>query len=98
VITQPIHPSQKVIEKNDFRRHFIVELKVIPTYELTMLIMGWRSVVEVLQPISLRQKFWNCINGQSKNFQEVVKNNSESFPHIKASRLLRRYLSSKFPS
>jgi len=34
---QPIHTSQKVIEK----RIIIVELEIIPTYELTMLIMGW---------------------------------------------------------
>jgi len=53
VITQPIHPSQKVTEKKD---HFIVELKVIPTYELTMLIMGWGPAVEVIRPTSLRQE------------------------------------------
>jgi predicted DNA-binding transcriptional regulator YafY len=53
VITQPIHSSQKVTEKKD---HFIVELKVIPTYELTMLIMGWGPAVEVIQPKSLRQE------------------------------------------
>jgi predicted DNA-binding transcriptional regulator YafY len=53
VITQPIHPSQKVIEKKD---NFIVELKIIPTYELTMLIMGWGPDVEVIQPLSLKKE------------------------------------------
>lgn len=55
VITQPIHPSQKVIEKKD---HFIVELKIIPTYELTMLIMGWGPNVEVIQPLSLKKEIF----------------------------------------
>lgn len=53
VITQPIHSSQKVFEKKD---HFIVELKVIPTYELIMLIMGWGPEVEVIRPESLRKE------------------------------------------
>jgi predicted DNA-binding transcriptional regulator YafY len=42
-----------VIEKKD---HFIVELKIIPTYELTMLIMGWGPNVEVIQPLSLKKE------------------------------------------
>lgn len=55
VITQPIHSSQKVIEKKD---HFIVELRVIPTYELIMLIMGWGPEVEVIQPKSLKSRIF----------------------------------------
>ncbi len=53
VITQPIHSSQKVKKKKD---HFIVELNVIPTYELTMLIMGWGPEVEVIKPVALREE------------------------------------------
>ncbi len=52
VITQPIHPSQKVTWNED---HVIVELHIIPTYELTMLIMSWAYEVEVLQPQNLRK-------------------------------------------
>ena len=55
VITQPIHSSQKVTEKKD---HFIVELNVIPTYELTMLIMGWGPEAEVIKPTSLRSRIF----------------------------------------
>jgi predicted DNA-binding transcriptional regulator YafY len=51
VITQPIHASQTVIRKKD---HFIIELNVIPTYELTMMIMGWGPEVEVIRPKSLK--------------------------------------------
>jgi len=55
VITQPIHSSQKVTEKKD---HFIVELNVIPTYELTMLIMGWGPEAEVIRPKSLKSRIF----------------------------------------
>ena len=47
--------SQKVIEKKD---HFLVELKIIPTYELTMLIMGWGPEVEVMQPKHLKKQIF----------------------------------------
>jgi predicted DNA-binding transcriptional regulator YafY len=33
-----------------------VQLKVIPTYELTNLIMGWGPDVEVIQPVALRKE------------------------------------------
>ena len=52
VITQPIHASQKVKMKKD---HAIVELTVVPTYELTMLLMGWGPEVEVLKPLKYRE-------------------------------------------
>jgi predicted DNA-binding transcriptional regulator YafY len=50
VITQPIHESQKVIMK---KNHALVEIKVIPTYELRMLILGYGPDVEVLKPVTL---------------------------------------------
>jgi predicted DNA-binding transcriptional regulator YafY len=53
VITQPIHSSQKVTMKKD---HAMVELKVIPTYELTQMIMGWGPEVEVMKPKGLREE------------------------------------------
>ena len=53
VITQPIHSSQNVEMKDD---HAVVNLEVVPTYELIMLIMGWGPEVEVLKPASLRKE------------------------------------------
>ncbi len=53
VITQPIHSSQKVTMKRD---HALVEMKVIPTYELTQMIMGWGPEVEVIQPKGLKEE------------------------------------------
>ena len=68
VITQPIHSSQRVMEKKD---HFLVELTVIPTYELTMLIMGWGPAVEVIQPKSLRQEIFEL------HKQSIEKNHND---------------------
>jgi len=65
VITQPIHSSQKVTEK---KGHFIVELKVIPTYELIMLIMGWGPEVEVIQPKSLKSRIFELHKKCTENF------------------------------
>ncbi len=42
---------QKVTMKKD---HALVELKVIPTYELTQMIMGWGPEMEVIQPKGLK--------------------------------------------
>jgi predicted DNA-binding transcriptional regulator YafY len=55
VITQPIHPSQRVTMRKD-DDYATVELKVIPTYELRMLILGWGPDVEVIQPVALRKE------------------------------------------
>jgi predicted DNA-binding transcriptional regulator YafY len=53
VITQPIHPSQKETKKKD---HFIIELNVIPTYELKSLILSWGPEVEVMKPKALKEE------------------------------------------
>jgi predicted DNA-binding transcriptional regulator YafY len=53
VITQPIHSSQKVTMKKD---HALVELMVVPTYELKNMIMGWGPEVEVIRPAALRNE------------------------------------------
>jgi predicted DNA-binding transcriptional regulator YafY len=55
VITQPIHSSQKVREKKD---HFLIEINVVPTYELIMLIMSWGPEVEVIRPKSLKDRIF----------------------------------------
>jgi predicted DNA-binding transcriptional regulator YafY len=57
VITQPIHSSQLVSMKED-DDYATVQLKVIPTYELTNLIMGWGPDVEVIQPVALRKEIF----------------------------------------
>jgi predicted DNA-binding transcriptional regulator YafY len=66
VITQPIHPSQRVTMRKD-DDYATVELKVIPTYELRMLILGWGPDVEVMQPAALKKEIMKlhqeCIDG-----------------------------------
>lgn len=62
VITQPIHSSQVVKMKKD---HALIELTVVPTYELIMLLMGWGPEVEVIKPKKFREeilkKYQQCL-------------------------------------
>jgi predicted DNA-binding transcriptional regulator YafY len=52
--TKPIHGSQKIKEQNsDFT---IIELLLVPNYELEALIFSHADRIEVLQPESLRQR------------------------------------------
>ena len=68
VITQPIHPSQKVIERKD---HFLIELNVIPTYELTRMIFSWGPEVEVLKPESLRKQIISRYKSAIENYEKA---------------------------
>ncbi|MDD3877954.1 MAG: WYL domain-containing protein [Bacteroidales bacterium] len=54
VLTKPFHHSQKIIEKTDLGTTFSIE--VIPNYELEREFIGFGEFLEVLQPISLREK------------------------------------------
>ena len=65
VITQPIHHSQKVKVKND---HVIIELHIVPTYELTMLIMSWGWEVQVLEPQGLRELIRHRLQESAKRY------------------------------
>lgn len=51
--TKPLHGSQK-IKMND--GEYIVEIEVIPNYELESLILSYGDAIEVLAPESLRNK------------------------------------------
>jgi predicted DNA-binding transcriptional regulator YafY len=54
ILTKPLHPSQQVLEKN--REGIIVQIHVIPNYELERLILGFGSSLEVIAPTSLRKR------------------------------------------
>lgn len=55
--SQPWHQSQKII--TDSKKEFIIELNVIPSYELRSQILGYGSTVEVLKPADLRKQIIN---------------------------------------
>lgn len=54
VISKPIHPSQKTIQKTD--KYYLLSLDLKINYELVREIISFMGEVEVLQPISLRTK------------------------------------------
>lgn len=53
--TKPLHGSQKILERNE--DHIIIQLQVIPNYELESLIFSRGEAIEILEPEHLREKF-----------------------------------------
>lgn len=53
--TKPLHGSQKVKMEND--KFAVVELQVIPNYELEALIFYYGEQIELIEPKALRDKF-----------------------------------------
>ncbi len=54
ILTQPLHESQQIIEKTD--DYTIISLNVHPSPELEILLLGWHSEVEVLEPAEMRER------------------------------------------
>jgi predicted DNA-binding transcriptional regulator YafY len=54
VLTKPLHESQVVEERTE--EYTIISLMVNPSPELEIIILGWHSEVEVLEPEHLRQQ------------------------------------------
>jgi len=52
--TKPLHGSQKIKERNI--SHTIITLDLIPNYEFEALILSYGEGLEILEPISLREK------------------------------------------
>ncbi len=64
--TKPIHGSQKVKEENmDFA---VIELSVIPNFELESTLLSFGEDVEVLEPLSLKEKLTNRIKTMLVNY------------------------------
>jgi predicted DNA-binding transcriptional regulator YafY len=54
ILTQPMHESQEVVQKTD--DYTIISLIVHPSPELEIILLGWHSEVEVLEPTQLREQ------------------------------------------
>lgn len=54
VVTKPLHHSQTVLETSE--KGIVVEIAVIPNYELERLILGFGDSVMVLSPSSLKRR------------------------------------------
>jgi predicted DNA-binding transcriptional regulator YafY len=64
--TKPVHGSQKSKEKGD--SFTVVELELIPNYELESLILSYGEGMEVLSPLSLREKMKTRTKLLSENY------------------------------
>lgn len=56
VISKPIHPDQEVVESGDT---VLIRFNVIPNYELESIILSFGENIEVVSPISLKEKIRN---------------------------------------
>ncbi|WP_245950856.1 helix-turn-helix transcriptional regulator [Chitinophaga dinghuensis] len=54
VATKPLHASQKIIETGD--KYMIIEMRLIPNFELEREILGYGPGMEVIQPEGLRKR------------------------------------------
>lgn len=64
--TKPLHGSQKVKEKNE--NYTIIELELIPNYELESLILSYGEGVVIIAPESLREHVKNRIQLTLNNY------------------------------
>lgn len=65
--TKPIHGSQKLKQPGD--SFTIITLDLIPNYELESIILSYGEGIEVLKPLSLRNKIIERINKINSNYK-----------------------------
>ena len=66
IATKPMHGSQKVKERSE--SFVVIELELIPNYELESLILSYGEGVEILSPETLREKITNRIKLLSEKY------------------------------
>lgn len=64
VRTKPIHPSQKELDKDNC----VIQIDVMPNWELESQILSFGCDVEVLAPDSLRERIKSIINESAKKY------------------------------
>jgi len=73
ISTKPIHRSQKVVSMND--EGVIIEINVIPNYELEQLILSFGDEIAVVAPSCFRDKIMQRLENSQKNYDRF--NSSE---------------------
>lgn len=69
ISTKPLHGSQKIRKEKD--SHHIVELEVIPNYELESMILSYGELMEVIEPVTLRNKLKERTKALSSFYQLI---------------------------
>jgi predicted DNA-binding transcriptional regulator YafY len=67
LITQPIHPSQKVLKET--KEMVVFTFAVHPTYEFISLLLGYRDKVKVLSPVWLRKGMKELLEQMINKYQ-----------------------------
>jgi predicted DNA-binding transcriptional regulator YafY len=77
VITKPLHSSQRLITKKE-DGSIIINLFLIPNYEMERLLLGFGAGLEVLKPENLRNRMQKIIKNALDKYE--TENNTESNP------------------
>jgi predicted DNA-binding transcriptional regulator YafY len=67
VITKPLHYSQKIVKVQKDGTLFSIE--VIPNFEMERELIGFGEYLKVIEPDSLREKFYNRIKKMKLNYK-----------------------------
>jgi len=67
VITKPLHYSQKIVKVQKDGTLFSIE--VIPNFEMERELIGFGEYLKVMEPDSLREKFYNRIKKMKLNYK-----------------------------
>ena len=68
ILTKPLHPSQKVLEKG--KDGIVINIRVKQNFELERRILGFGRGMEVLQPARLRRRIKEHLERASQRYQE----------------------------
>ena len=67
VLTKPIHPSQKLIEKKN--KGIVISINVQINFELEREVLGFGDGMIVLQPQKLKDRIWNKLRRANKHYE-----------------------------
>lgn len=73
VITKPLHPSQRLIAENE-DKSIIVNLFIIPNYEMERLLLGFGDSIEILRPENLRNRMKKTLQKAISRYEPENKN------------------------
>ena len=68
VLTKPLHTSQRLIKENE-DGSVIIDIYVIPNYEMERLLLGFGSCLEILRPESLRNRMKKIIKDAISRYE-----------------------------
>jgi predicted DNA-binding transcriptional regulator YafY len=66
ILTKPLHGSQKKVEEND--EFLIIEIVVIPNFELIQLLLSYGNGIEVISPLNYREEIRSKIKSMIHNY------------------------------